>query len=98
MTKEVTLSANDKPVPVDYFVQSFLDHTARGMLASLHGIEEIKTSEFIITGEKASIRLNGEPLPANPFVQKIIASVIVAMTSCLKMVDGTDRIKLTLKE
>ena len=99
MTKEVSLVVNEKPIETDYFVQSFIDHTIRGMLGSLEGVAEIKSAEIAIDGKKTSIRVNGEPLPANPFVQKITGNVVTAMAVCLKGVTDTSKVKvITLKK
>lgn len=96
MTKEVTLVVNEQPIETDYFVESFIDHTVRGMLGSLEGVGDIKSAEVAIDGKRTSIRVNGEALPANPFVQKITASVVTSMAACLKGVTDTGKIKVTL--
>ena len=40
MTRQVSLSVNDAPIELDYFVQGFIDHTIDGILSSLEGIGE----------------------------------------------------------
>lgn len=95
MTKEVNLLVNDKPIPIDYFVQSFIDHTIRGMLSSLQGVGEVKSADILVQGNKAAIQVNGEPLPANPFVQKIVGGVVVGMVATLKGVTDTAKVKVT---
>jgi len=95
MTKQVTLMVNDKPIELDYFVQSFIDHTVRGMLSSLEGVGELKSANISIDGSKVAINLNNAVLPTNPFVQKIVKSVVVGMVSTLKGVTDTSKVKVT---
>ena len=95
MTKEVSLLVNDKPIEIDYFVQSFIDHTVRGMLSSLQGVGDIKGADISVEGKKTVIHVNGEPLPANPFVQQIVRGVVVGIVSTLKGVTDTAKVKVT---
>ena len=37
MSRMVELKVNGDPIKMDYFVEGFLDHTGRGMLAGLEG-------------------------------------------------------------
>jgi len=95
MTRQVNLVVNDKPIALDYFVQSFIDHTVDGMLSALEGVGEIKSADISIDGRKVAINVNNAVLPANPFVQQIVRSVIVGMVSALKGVTDTSKVKVT---
>ena len=66
MTRQVKLLVNDAPIPLDYFVEAFVDHTVGGMIASLEGTGEIENLELSIEGGIVTIILNGANVPANP--------------------------------
>jgi len=36
MTRQISLSVNDAPINLDYFVHNYIDHVVGGILASLH--------------------------------------------------------------
>ena len=91
VSRQVSLSVNDTPIELDYFVQGFIDHTISGMLVSLKGTEEIKSLDVSIEGDKVAINLNNDILPINPFVNEIIRSTIVGMVSPLKGVSEINK-------
>ena len=97
MTKEVKLWVNDSAIPVDYFVEGFIDHTVGGMVTVLEGVGEIKTLVLTIDGDEVSILLNDEKLPANRFVSTIFKSTVSGMVSVLKGVQDTKKIKIDIK-
>ena len=88
MTKKVALQVNGAPISLDYFVQSFVDHTVRGMLESLENTEPIRHLRLTIGDEKVDIQLNGKAVSANVFVSKIMRSTIAGMIAPLKGVNG----------
>ena len=94
MTKQVSLSVNDVPITLDYFVQGFIDHTLGGMLAALKGTGEIKTLNVIIEGDKVTINLNNDSLPINYFVNEIVRNTVVGMVSPLKGVSQINRLNI----
>ena len=83
-SRQVSLSVNDVPIALDYFVEGFIDHTIGGILSALEGIGEIKTLDISIEADKVTINLNNAVVPINPFVNKIIRNTIVGMVSSLK--------------
>ena len=97
MTKEVSLLVNDTPIPLDYFVQGFIDHTIGGMMAALEGTGEIKSLDLAIEGEEVTINLNGEMVPINFFVSKIFRSTISGMVSTLKGVNEINKINISIR-
>lgn len=97
MTRQVSLRVNDAPVSLDYFVQSFLDHTVSGMLETLEGTKPVKSLELTIEGDKLTINLNKSIIPVNPFVTKIVRSTILGMVSSLKGVPGVERLALYIE-
>lgn len=99
MTKQVTLSVNDAPIELDYFVQGFIDHTIDGILAALSGTGKIGSLDLSIDdGGQVTIKLNNALVPANPFVSKIIKNTIVGMVSSLKGVSAIKRLKITSRK
>ena len=96
MTRQVSLLVNDVPIPLDYFVEAFIDHTTGGMIAALEGTGEIKTLELTIDGENVAINLNNTAVPVKPFVIKIIQNTVLGMVSSLKGVGEIDRVKLNI--
>lgn len=98
MTREVSLSVNDAPIALDYFVRGFIDHTLGGMLEALEGTGEIKTLNLIIEGDEVKLNLNDAPVATNLFVNKIIKSTIAGIVSPLKGVSGEiGRVKINIK-
>ena len=97
MTKQVSLSVNDAPILLDYFVEGFIDHTVGGMLAALEGTGEIGSLNLAIDeGGQVTINLNNAQVPINPFVSKIIGNTIAGMVSPLKGVSEIKTLKLTI--
>jgi hypothetical protein len=97
MTRQVTLLVNDQPIALDYFVQSFIDHTICGILASLEGTGEMHDVEVSVEGDNLIINLNNALIPTNPFVTKIIRNTIVGMVSSLKGVGEIDKVSIIIK-
>ena len=96
MTREVILLVNDTPIPLDGFVQGFIDHTVGGMLAALKGTGEIDTVEVNIDGKNVAINLNNAPLPLNYFASDIIRNTVEGMVSSLKGVSEIRRLKISI--
>ena len=96
-TRQVSLSVNDVPIEIDYFVQEFIDHTVGGILAALEGTGEIKRLELSIEGAKVTINLNNALVPINPFVNKIIRNTIAGMVSSLKGVSEINRLNISIR-
>ena len=97
-SRQVSLSVNDAPIKLDYFVRGFIDHTISGMLASLKGTGEIKSVDVSIEGDKVSINLNNAALPIKPFVNEIIKSTIAGMVSPLKGVSEISKTNISIRK
>ncbi len=97
-SKQISLSVNDAPIGLDYFVQGFIDHTVSGMLAALEGTGEIKSLDLTIRGDEVTINLNDAVVPIKPFVNKIIRSTVVGMVSSLKGVSDIDRMTVFIQK
>ena len=96
-TKEVKLHVNDVTVPLDYFVQSFIDHVVGGMLVGLKGTGEIKGVDISITEDEVLINLNDNVLSLNLFASSIIRNTMVGMVSSLKGVEEIKKINISLR-
>ncbi len=98
MTKQVSLSVNDEPIALDYFVLGFVDHVVDGMMAALQGTGKVGNLELSMDeGRQIKINLNNAQVPVNPFVNKIIGNTLIGMVSTLKGVGEIHRLKLTIK-
>ena len=96
MTRRISLSVNDIPVEIDYFVQGLIDHTVGGMVSALERIGEIKHLVVSLEGKKVAIILNDTVLSINPFVNDIIRNTIIGMVSSLKEVNQINKLTITI--
>ena len=99
MTREINLLVDNKPIELDYFVQGFIDHTTRGVLAGLEGtgeFEGLENARITVSGGKVDIQVDDRPIPANPFVSNIIKNTLAGMLSSLKGVSSTDTFSINL--
>lgn len=96
MTRQVSLSVNGASIPVDYFVQAFIDHTLGGMVESLEGTGPVKTLNLTINGDKVVINLNGVVVPTNVFASKIIRATTIGLVSTLKGVSEVKKLEISI--
>ena len=98
MSKQVSLSVNDKPIDLDYFVHSFIDHTVGGMLASLEGTGEIESLDLAIDeAGQVTVNLNNTAVKINVFVNEIIKSTVTGMLSPLKGVSEVNKVNISIR-
>ena len=99
MTREISLSVNDVPIKLDYFVAEYLDHVTGGILGSLHDTGEIVSLNLSIDNEgQVNIVLNGAEVPLKEFPNDIIKSTVMGMVAPLKGVEGgADRLEIIIK-
>ena len=98
MTTQVSLSVNDAPISLDYFVQGFIHRVTAGILAGLSGTGEIGTLNLSIDeGGQVTIDLNNAQVPVNEFASKIIKNTITGMVSSLKGVGEINKLTITIK-
>ena len=98
MTRQVSLSVNDKPIELDYFVLGFIDHVMRGMLEALEGIGDVKSVALTIKGDVVQISVNNAPVSIKPFVNKIIGNTVKGMVSPLKGVSEVNSLSLGIRQ
>ena len=97
MTKQISLTVNEQPIELDYFVRDFIDHAIHGVLTSLRGTGEMRDVEISIEGDKLAINLDNTLLPTNPFVTKFVRNTILGMVSSLKGVGEINRVNIVIK-
>jgi hypothetical protein len=94
----MSLSVNDTPIKLDFFVAGYLENVIGGIIASLHDTAEIETlrMEFDSSG-RVTIDLNNADVPLNDFATEIIRSTVAGMVSTLKGVKGKiNRLEITM--
>ena len=98
MSKQISLSVNDVPIKLDYFVHDYIEHVVGGILASLKDTGEIESLKLTIDNKgQVKINLNGSAVPLKPFPNEIIKSTILGMVSPLKGVEGeVNRLEMTI--
>ena len=85
MARKVSLTVNDNPIELDYFVGGYIYHVAAGILASLKGTGTIKNLELDVDNDgQIKITLNGSDVPLSYFPVQIIHSTLAGMVSNLK--------------
>jgi hypothetical protein len=97
MSRRITLSVNNKPIELDYFVQGFIDHTTGGIVEALEGTGKIKTLHISIEANEVKIILDNAIVPINTFVSKIIKNTIFGMVSSLKGVDKISQLEIDIQ-
>jgi hypothetical protein len=99
VTRNISLSVNNTPIKLDYFVEGYLDHVTVGIIASLKGASEIKDLELNIDQDGiVTVNLNGADIPLNFFASEIIKSTVTGMVTPLKGVEGAiDKLQLKIE-
>ncbi len=97
MTSRVSLSVNDVPIELDYFVHDYIDHVVGGIIASLRDTGEIESLQLNIDNEgQVTINLNDADVPIKYFPNEIIKATIIGMVSPLKGVDKVNNLEITI--
>ncbi len=97
MTRQVTLQVNETPIPLDYFVEGFVDQALSGIVAALRGTGEIVSLDVAIDGENVSVTLNGADVLVNLFASKIIRNTLTGLVSSLKGVGVAEKIAIAIR-
>ena len=89
MAREISLTVNNNPIKLDFFVEGYIYHVTSGIIASLKDTDAIRTLELIVdeSGD-IKIELNGKDIPLNFFATEIIRNTFAGMVQNLKGVDG----------
>jgi hypothetical protein len=97
MTSRVSLSVNDAPIELDYFVHDYIDYVVGGIIASLRDTGEIEKLQLNIDNEgQVTINLNDADVPIKYFPNEIIKATIMGMVSLLKGVDKVNNLEITI--
>jgi hypothetical protein len=89
MAKKTSLTVNDNPIKLDYFVGEFVYHVTGGIIGSLKNTGEIKKLELTVDKEgQVKINLNGKDVPLSYFPVEIIRNTLAGMVRILKGVEG----------
>ena len=98
MAKEVSLSVNNSPIELEYFVREFIEHVVGGVLSALRGTGPIENLELAIDSAKqVTINLNNAQVPLSPFASEIVGSTIKGMVSTLRGVNNISTLHITIK-
>jgi hypothetical protein len=97
MTRQVSLSVNDKPIELDYFVLGYIDHVLRGILEALEGIGDVESVALTIKGDIVQISVNNAPVSIKPFVNKIVGNTVKGMVSPLKGVSEINSLDISIR-
>ena len=95
--RQVSLSVNDTPIELNYFVEGFIAQVVGGTIASMKDTGRIQSVNLSIKGDAVKINLNNAPVPINPFASKTIRNTIVGMVSSLKQVSEIDRLEISIR-
>ena len=100
MARNVTLSVNNVPINLDYFVTEYIDSVVGGIVASLHDTGEINSLELALDNDgQVSITLNNSDVPLKYFPNDIIKSTILGMVTPLKGVESAiDTLEITINK
>lgn len=97
-SRKVNLTVNDSPIPLDYFVQSLVDHVTTGITQALEGTGEANAIELAVTPASVSLKVNGAPVPTNPFVSRLITNTLFGLVSSLKGVSQINTLKVEIRK
>jgi hypothetical protein len=89
MARKISLTVNENPIKLDYFVEGYVYHVTSGIIASLKETGVIKKLELDIdkTGD-VKINLNGKDVPLSIFPVELIHNTLGGMVVNLKGVEG----------
>lgn len=89
MANNVSLTVNNVPINLDYFVSEYVGCVAGGIIASLHDTGDINDLRLTMDNEgQVAITLNNSDVPLKPFPMEIIKGTLEGMVATLKGVDG----------
>jgi hypothetical protein len=88
VARKLTMSVNGNLIKFIPFVEEYVYQIANGIVTSLKDTGAIKTLELKINDGGVTMNLNGNDVPVNVFVTKIITSTMAGMVSTLKGAEG----------
>lgn len=88
MTRQVSLTVNDVPIQLDYYVEEVVYHVVSALVRSLRDTGDIHDLVMKAGEGDVEITLNGEPVSLKEFPRLIIKSTLDGMVFHLKGVNG----------
>ncbi len=88
MTRQVSLTVNDVPIQLDYYVEEVVYHVVSALVRSLRDTGDIHDLVMKAGEGNVEITLNGEPVSLKEFPRLIIKSTLDGMVFHLKGVNG----------
>ena len=100
MADNVSLTVNNMPINLDYFVSEYIKCVVGGIIASLHDTGEIEDLSLALdNGGQVAITLNNSDIPLKPFPMEIIMATLEGIVATLKGVDGViNSLEITIKK
>ena len=100
MANDVSLTVNNVPINLDYFVSEYIESVAGGIIASLHDTGEIDDLCLTIDNQgQVAITLNNSDIPLKAFPMEIIKGTLEGMVTTLKGVDGViNTLEITIRK
>lgn len=96
-SRQVSLTVNNEPVPLDYFVENLVDHVVGGILRALEGVGEPEVVELAINQGAVDFNVNEAAVPLNAFASKVVTATIYGLVSCLKGVGHIESLRIDIK-
>ena len=97
-SQKVSLSVNYVPIPIEDFVQEFINKVVTGMLSVLKGVDEIRSVGLSFDGGEVVINVNDNVVPSNGFVNEFIRNTVTGMVTSLKGVDQVDKLEISITD
>lgn len=91
------LWVNQKPIPMNRFVEEFLSYTMVGAVSSLRGAETVQKLEIHQKKGNVKINVNDSEIPLTPFPNDIISNALLGIVSSLKDVGKVDSIDVDIE-
>lgn len=95
-SRKVSLYINDVPVPIEDFVQEFINKVITGMLSVLKGVDEIRRVDLFFDGDEVVINVNDTVVPSNDFINEFVRNTVTGMVTSLKGVDQVDKLEISI--
>ena len=95
-SRKVSLSINDVPMPIEDFVQEFINKVIIGMLSVLKGVNEIRSVDLFFDRDEVIINVNDTVVPSNDFVDEFVRNTVTGMVTSLKGVNQVDKLEISI--
>ena len=97
-SRKVSLSVNYVPIPIEDFVQEFINKVITGMLSVLKGVDEIRSVDLSFDGDEVVINVNDNVVPSNDFVNEFVRNTVTGMVTSLKGVGQVDKLEISITD